>query len=761
MWAYSHYQKSIRKKEEIRKNNERISYIRKKYPNAYAKYWGKNVDPSPYYCFHGTLGIYRTPNRIANETFSDSEWEELEKRVKSQREAERKKKEDKDWETAQSKFASEMRKVVPQKLQTFGNYTYTYPISTKNGNQLNMKIWQHFAYEVCLEKDLDYTYNQLTLSNNNKLSQWQNNCIHLNNTLRKQIRDIITLLAKEKKVVVFFNEIIEGWDDMALNCSYAPISVGLPKSIKKIIVATKKVMGLESKSGKELLVEESPECVVIIDAFTTNEQLKKNCEFVFNALQDKHPVLAYFSLIKAYDRQEMIDIIKRSEENHKAKVWEKTQSSFAENMYTLVHEKLSEFGNYSYNCPFTTKNDYQLNMKIWQHFAYGVCLEKDLDYSYNQSIFDNTQRLPQLQKFGIFPSKEVLNQLDVLIQQLSANKKTLVLYNEEIEGWDINSLCHTYVSIEADMPQTTISINVAADKALDIETKSGKELLVEESPECIVIIDAFTTNEQLKKNCEFVFNAFQDKHPILAYISLIKAYDRQEMSAYIERSKIEAEEKRKAEIKAKLQSTAKDEFSKKVKVWKKIGINFYCSWLFYYYPVSLPDFKPTLEEEKNRWTVWDFKNAPERNITSDEHEKALNRVIPLIKNMLIDTFGKEYLLLITLVCIPASTKENNAARYEEFSKRLCEETGMENAYNHIRIIKDGLARNHPDNTTGKSIRPSVEYDKDFFKDKFVLLFDDIITNGDTILNYRKKIDDLGAIVIGGMSLGKTKHERPI
>ena len=213
------------------------------------------------------------------------------------------------------------------------------------------------------------------------------------------------------------------------------------------------------------------------------------------------------------------------------------------------------------------------------------------------------------------------------------------------------------------------------------------------------------------------------------------------------------------EQRTRLQSTAKDVLVRKAKSWDKLFLNFHYTWLFYYYPLTC-DFAPSYQDEENRHTVWNFKNDPERNIMPAIHERAIDLVIPQIKQKLIDTFGEEYVQFLTLVCIPASTRTKNIARYKDFAKRLCDETGMENGYEHTHVVKDGMSKNHPENHTGRSIQPVIEFDKDFFRGKNVLLFDDVVTKGGTMLRYKDILKDKGATVIGGICLGKTKHEPP-
>ena len=53
------------------------------------------------------------------------------------------------------------------------------------------------------------------------------------------------------------------------------------------------------------------------------------------------------------------------------------------------------------------------------------------------------------------------------------------------------------------------------------------------------------------------------------------------------------------------------------------------------------------------------------------------------------------------------------------------------------------------------------YDEEYFRGKYVLLFDDIVTKGETMLKYKSDMEKMGATVIGGICIGKTKHERPV
>ena len=130
----------------------------------------------------------------------------------------------------------------------------------------------------------------------------------------------------------------------------------------------------------------------------------------------------------------------------------------------------------------------------------------------------------------------------------------------------------------------------------------------------------------------------------------------------------------------------------------------------------------------------------------------------MLKDKLLTTFEEDSLKYLTLVCIPASSQAKTQARYEEFSDRICGETGMINAYSHISVVTEREERH----LGGSGMNTNqLSFDEDFFKGKYVLLFDDVITRGDSMRTFKSKMETLGAIVVGGLALGKTKHERPL
>ena len=144
-----------------------------------------------------------------------------------------------------------------------------------------------------------------------------------------------------------------------------------------------------------------------------------------------------------------------------------------------------------------------------------------------------------------------------------------------------------------------------------------------------------------------------------------KEEERKRLEAEEARRKAEeqAEKKKKEEQIARLKVHAPSVFSKNVKDWEYLYADFYYTWLFYYYPTTC-DFDANEEEWDNRYMVWNFKNDPEKHISSQDHENILEEIIPQIKQKLTYTFGEEYLQFLTLFCLPASMAQNTS-RFEK------------------------------------------------------------------------------------------------
>lgn len=282
--------------------------------------------------------------------------------------------------------------------------------------------------------------------------------------------------------------------------------------------------------------------------------------------------------------------------------------------------------------------------------------------------------------------------------------------------------------------------------------------IVTEGSDLKIFVENYNKEASLRKDATAIAQAYHDGYTSyfndqldfencdVIYINrIIDAKDKiKEKDSEIKRQKQIQEEKERKQREL-------EEIKRHVSTWESISNFIPISYLFPYYPTTC-DFEANDLEWANRWLVWNFKNTPGKT-SSYEHSKALENLLPRISRFLSGTFGMDIHKLV-LVCIPAASKVNNDAKYKEFSCKLTELTGMTNSFEQIQIVADATPKH-----LGGTGNPTLHFDEDFFKDKYVILFDDVITSGRSMIAFKIRLERMGAKVIAGMSIGKTKHER--
>jgi len=173
-------------------------------------------------------------------------------------------------------------------------------------------------------------------------------------------------------------------------------------------------------------------------------------------------------------------------------------------------------------------------------------------------------------------------------------------------------------------------------------------------------------------------------------------------------------------------------------------------YLYHYYPACKED--GTLEEYNIREYIYDFREGCGESVP--QRDDAQNLVRHEIEQLLEKFFG-ELSKELTFVCMPCSSAERYEARYKWISDTLCRNTGMENGFDHIHV----RGKTKPSHLGGTESEV-VEYDDDWFKDRIVLLFDDVLYKGNHVLRYKRELEARGAEVIGALFLAKvtSSHE---
>lgn len=148
-----------------------------------------------------------------------------------------------------------------------------------------------------------------------------------------------------------------------------------------------------------------------------------------------------------------------------------------------------------------------------------------------------------------------------------------------------------------------------------------------------------------------------------------------------------------------------------------------------------------------RKKVWRFKDGD----TSTSSEVAqwvsltLDEAMPDLENC-------------TFVCIPASTEERTQMRYEQFAQEVCKATQMANAYKHIKVEGERLAIHEHKVCKTLSKVQVLKFDRRFFNGRKVIIFDDVITKGKSFATMVEYLEEMGAVVVGGIFLAATAFQ---
>ena len=146
--------------------------------------------------------------------------------------------------------------------------------------------------------------------------------------------------------------------------------------------------------------------------------------------------------------------------------------------------------------------------------------------------------------------------------------------------------------------------------------------------------------------------------------------------------------------------------------------------------------------------VWTFKNSSP-SVHPVQHARVLVQVARRLEEKLKKELG-DNLQHITWVCVPASTQYGYMIRFAEFSRFICRITSMTDGTPHVEI--NGFST--PKHLGGIS-ESYPSFRKDWFKNRRVLLFDDVITTGKTVGEFARLLEAEGAKVFGAVFMART------
>lgn len=222
-----------------------------------------------------------------------------------------------------------------------------------------------------------------------------------------------------------------------------------------------------------------------------------------------------------------------------------------------------------------------------------------------------------------------------------------------------------------------------------------------------------------------------------------------------ESEEAERERKRREEERRRREEEEKREKVRRMKAcvskWHITRYGFPHDYLYEYLKINAPR-----EADEYEWDIrnliWAFKNDPNKQNRRYSYHAALNEIVPKYERKLRDTFGS-LLSEMTLVCLPASSSVKNSRRWQEFSRKVCSDLDMWNAYEYIHIEQEATPKH-----LGGDGQAVLSFDRSFFNGKYVILCDDIKTTGSSIQRMKCKLESMGATVICSLTIGITIHE---
>lgn len=236
---------------------------------------------------------------------------------------------------------------------------------------------------------------------------------------------------------------------------------------------------------------------------------------------------------------------------------------------------------------------------------------------------------------------------------------------------------------------------------------------------------------------------------------IVRIIDSKQRIITKESEEVEKERRRKEEERKRKEEEEKREKICRMKAcvsgWHITRYGFYHAYLYEYLKTTAP--READEYEWNiRHLIWAFKNDPNKQDRQYSYRAALNEIVPKYEKKLRDTFGS-LLSDMTLVCLPASSSEKNSRRWQEFSRKVCSDLSMWNAYDYIHIEQEAVPKH-----LGGDGKAVLSFNQSFFNGKYVILCDDIKTTGSSLQRMKHKLESMGATVICSLTIGITVHE---
>ena len=213
------------------------------------------------------------------------------------------------WEKKQEDFCSKYLKILSDVRSHDGRYPYEVAFKKPNryGNLENskFKIWQGFcksysSHLLNLQTDnFKARYNIITRFKDRHRSYYDN--------VYDNIFEIITKIKSEVQgdvYVVFIDRCKLDWPSISYDYHY--------KHLRELI-DNSEIHRLNFSEMPIFKDKKNIKSIFILDFITSNNELMSNCKLIIEHFSKSVPVIGYYSMMKEYDEEELLDLSKSHE----------------------------------------------------------------------------------------------------------------------------------------------------------------------------------------------------------------------------------------------------------------------------------------------------------------------------------------------------------------------------------------------------------------------------------------------------------------
>ena len=465
----------------------------------------------------------------------------------------------------------------------------------------------------------------------------------------------------------------------------------------------------------------------------------------------------------------------------------KQQNDFAQETRSIIDDVFEGWGCYPYQFEMEYEDDYSNvathNMTVWQAFKESCCFDDTVSYDYYPRFKDNRVFRSQLEGTYSYKSgawDKVLSFLSTIKDKYGDELFVIIANTDHLSDYAYKN---NFGYIQTQLNK--LGINYGETDPRKGESKNKK----------YVVLDIITENANLKQYCESLFH-YRHVEQIkniegstgVVFISMLKCYDGSEVE---ELNKEKVQEREDALRRAKEEEARRQQERRDLSEAKDISIIYPVGFARYFpgissssidasqakliiqYKRAIRDYEETLSRLREAVSSWNTEGGlhhyffyyyyPSRFTDISIDSRAARRLIyefkdgyshdkvkELIVNKLQSTFNASDLAKMCFACIPASTISVNRLRYEDFANDVCQALNMTNAFEHVTIVKEKTP-----SYLGGMDKAVYSCDNTFFEGKFVILFDDVLTTGNSIISMKNNLEQIGATVICALSIGRT------